>query len=159
MGYLSPEQPMACSLNVGRLSTFIGNPPVLAPAANNPNLISNGGFGEGWYGGGVATGWPRSTEDILTTNTTSGAQMELRGELGGMGFNDTALSYDVSVAWSDSSIEQNYATLIRDRTEMALYGLGGPNCTPNGTRIYTLKRSHRFQRSPAYSQLCSPDTC
>ena len=59
--------------------------------------------------------------------------MGLRGELEGMGFNDTALSYDVSLAWSDSSIKQNYATLIRDRTEMALYGLGGPNCTPNGT--------------------------
>ena len=118
---------------LGALSTFVGNPPVLAPAANNPHLASNGGFGQGYYGGGVRTGWPRSTEDILTTNTTSGAQVGLRGELEGMGFNDTALSYDVSLAWSDSSIEQNYATLIRDRTEMALYGLGGPNCTPNGT--------------------------
>jgi len=118
---------------LGALSTLIGNPYVAAPAANNPNLASNGGFGEGYYGGGVQVGWPRSTEDILTTNTTSGAQMGLRGELEGMGFNDTALSYDVSLAWSDSSIEQNYATMIRDRTENALNGLGGPNCTPNGT--------------------------
>jgi iron complex outermembrane receptor protein len=118
---------------LGALSTLIGNPYVAGPAANNPNLASNGGFGEGYYGGGVQVGWPRSTEDILTTNTTSGAQMGLRGELEGMGFNDTALSYDVSLAWSDSSIEQNYATMIRDRTENALNGLGGPNCTPNGT--------------------------
>ncbi|NKB33207.1 MAG: TonB-dependent receptor [Pseudomonadales bacterium] len=34
---------------------------------------------------------------------------------------------------SQSSIEQQYETIIRDRTELALYGLGGPNCTPNGT--------------------------
>jgi len=118
---------------LGALSTLVGNPPVVAPAANNPNLISNGGFGEGYYGGGMQVGWPRSTEDILTTNTTSGAQMGLRGELEGMGFNDTSLSYDVSLAWSDSSIEQNYSTMVRDRTENALNGLGGPNCTPNGT--------------------------
>ena len=118
---------------LGALSTLIGNPYVAAPAANNPNLISNGGFGEGYYGGGMQVGWPRSTEDILTTNTTSGAQMGLRGELEGMGFNDTSLSYDVSLAWSDSSIEQNYSTMVRDRTENALNGLGGPNCTPNGT--------------------------
>jgi len=118
---------------LGALSTYIGNPAVTEPAANNPHLASNGGFGQGYYGGGVRVGWPRSTEDIATTNTTSGAQMGLRGELDGMGFNDTPLSYDVSFAWSDSSIEQDYATLMRDRTEMALYGLGGPNCTPDGT--------------------------
>lgn len=134
---------------LGALSTFVGNPPVLAPAANNPHLASNGGFGQGYYGGGVRTGWPRSTEDILTTNTTSGAQMGLRGELEGMGYNDTALSYDVSLAWSDSSIEQNYATLIRDRTEMALYGLGGPNCTPNGTPNF------HFEAIPSFGALSS----
>ena len=42
------------------------------------------------------------------------------------------LEYDLSVAWSESSIEQEVSTLMRDRTELAINGLGGPNCTPNG---------------------------
>ena len=37
----------------GRVIHLSWQPYVAAPAANNPNLISNGGFGEGYYGGGV----------------------------------------------------------------------------------------------------------
>jgi len=107
---------------------------VLFRSANNPNLISNGGFGEGWFGAGVQTGWPRTTTgEQITSNQTSGVQMGMRGDLDGMGFNDSPLSYDVSLSWSSSSIEQEDDTLIRDRTELAINGLGGPNCTPNGT--------------------------
>ena len=43
------------------------------------------------------------------------------------------MTYDVTYSLSQSSIEQEYETLIRDRTELALYGLGGENCTPNGS--------------------------
>ena len=73
------------------LSTLVGNPPVLAPAANNHISV------KWWFRSRLLwwrceDGWPRSTENILTTNTTPGAQMGLRGELEGMGFNDTALS-------------------------------------------------------------------
>ena len=132
---------------LGALAPYVGNAPVTAPAANNPNLISNGGFGQGWYGGGVQIGYPRSLEDITTTNRTSGVQAGIRGDLEGMGFNDTSLSYDVSVSWSDSSIEQDYRTMIRDRTELALYGLGGPNCTPNGTPNF------HFEAIPSFSAL------
>ena len=115
---------------LGALAPFAGNAPLAAPAANNPNLASNGGFGEGWIGGGVQTGWPRNVEGQETRNMTSGAQAGLRGEFSIN--NGRVLNYDVSASWSSSSIEQDYTTLMRDRTEMALIGLGGENCTPNG---------------------------
>lgn len=117
---------------LGVLSTFIGNPPVLAPAANNPHLISNGGFGEGFLTSGntIATGWPRQGDDRITETETMGVQMGLRGDFE---WGDRAMTYDVSYSLSQSSVEQQYETMIRDRTELALYGLGGPNCTPNGT--------------------------
>lgn len=121
---------------LGALAPFVGNAPVTTPAANNPNLVSNGGFGEGWFGSGVQTGWPRTDDDLITENTTTGVQMGLRGEFGSFGPNESPLSYDVSFSWSDSSIEQETATLIRDRTELAITGLGGPNCTPNGTENF-----------------------
>ncbi|MFK7864916.1 MAG: TonB-dependent receptor [Pseudohongiellaceae bacterium] len=121
---------------LGVLAPFVGNAPVTTPAANNPNLVSNGGFGEGWFGSGVQTGWPRTDDDLITENTTTGAQMGLRGEFGSFGPNESPLNYDVSFSWSDSSIEQETATLIRDRTELAVTGLGGPNCTPNGTENF-----------------------
>ena len=124
---------------LGALSPYVGNPPVAAPAANNPNLISNGGFGEGWYGGGVQIGYPVRLED-LTTNTTSGAQMGLRGDLDGMGFNDTSLSYDVSVAWSDSSIEQNYATLIETELKWRCMALVDRTVLQTDTETSTLRQ-------------------
>ena len=54
---------------LGSLAPYVGNAPVTSPAANNPNLQSNGGFGQGWYGGGVATGWPISKTSGLPTET------------------------------------------------------------------------------------------
>ncbi len=117
---------------LGVLSTFVGNAPVLTPAANNPNLIANGGFGEGFLtsGNSIATGWPRTGEDRVTDTVTGGVQMGLRGDFN---WADRAMRYDVSLSFSESSVEQQYETLIRDRTELALVGLGGPNCTPDGT--------------------------
>ena len=134
---------------LGALAPYVGNAPVTSPAANNPNLISNGGFGQGWYGGGVSVGWPRSMEDRITSNRTTGAQMGLRGDLENLGFNGSGISYDVSLSWSDSSIEQDYQSMVRDRTELALYGLGGPGCTPNGTPNFN------FEAIPAFGALSS----
>ena len=116
---------------LGAFSTLIGNPAAVAPT-NNPHTIANGGFGVGYMtsGNAISTGWPRTGEDRITENRTAGAQLGLRGEFQ---FADRPLNYDVSYSLSESSIEQQYETLIRDRTEMALMGLGGPNCTPNGT--------------------------
>jgi outer membrane receptor protein involved in Fe transport len=119
---------------MGSLAALVGNAPIGA-VPNNPNNLANGGFGEGFFtnGNAVQTGWPRSNDDLITTNQTSAVQMGLRGELESLGFNDSSLNYDVSLSWSESSIEQETATLVRDRTELAINGLGGPNCTPNGS--------------------------
>lgn len=119
---------------MGSLAALAGNAPI-GTIPNNPNTAANGGFGQGFFvnGNAVRTGWPRTDDDLITTNQSSAVQMGLRGELEGLSFNDSALNYDVSLSWSDSSIEQETATLIRDRTELAINGLGGPNCTPNGS--------------------------
>ena len=115
---------------LGSLAPYIGNAPT-APAANNPNALSNGGFGQGWYGGGVATGWPTGrTSGLPTDQKESNIQAGFRGDFEGFGRD---LEWDLSVAWSESSIEQEVSTLMRDRTELAINGLGGPNCTPNGS--------------------------
>ena len=88
-------------------------------------------------------------EDRITSNRTTGAQMGLRGDLENLGFNGSGISYDVSLSWSDSSIEQDYQSMVRDRTELALYGLGGPGCTPNGTPNFN------FEAIPAFGALSS----
>ncbi|MEX2470297.1 MAG: TonB-dependent receptor [Pseudohongiellaceae bacterium] len=116
---------------LGALSTFVGNPPVGA-IPNNPHLASNGGFGEGYLTSGQAiqTGWPREQDDRITDNRTAGIQAGLRGDFE---IGDRAYDFDVSYSLSQSSIESQANALIRDRTELALYGLGGANCVPNGT--------------------------
>lgn len=116
---------------LGAFAEFAGNTPGLPPA-NNPNLAANGGFGEGFLtpGSTISTGWPREDEDLITSNKTSGLQAGFRGDFE---LADRPMTYDVSLSLSESSIEQEYNTMIRDRTELALSGLGGPNCTPNGT--------------------------
>jgi outer membrane receptor protein involved in Fe transport len=53
----------------------------------------------------------------------------LRGEFDAF---DRAISYDIGYSWSESSMEENYRTFNRERTELAALGLGGENCTPNG---------------------------
>lgn len=115
---------------LGVLGGFVGNAP--SPAANNPHLTANGGFGEGWLtnGNAIQTGWPREQDDRITNSRTAAIQAGLRGdfELG-----DRVYDFDVSYSLSQSSVESEANTLIRDRTELALYGLGGPNCTPNGS--------------------------
>ena len=114
---------------LGSLAPFVGNGPA-TPSANNPHTTENGGFNQGWYGGGMATGWPTNrTSGLPTDQKESNIQAGFRGDFEGFGRD---LEYDLSVAWSESSIEQEVSTLMRDRTELAINGLGGPNCTPNG---------------------------
>ena len=130
---------------LGSLAPYVGNAPVAAPAANNPNLASNGGFGQGWYGGGISVGWPRNTPTGLPTHQkSSNVQAGFQGDFTGF---DRDLEYDVSVSWSESSIEQEVSTMLRDRTELALNGLGGPNCTPNGNSELN------FMAVPAFAPL------
>ena len=141
---------------LGVLSTFAGNPPVLSPAANNPHLTANGGFGEGFVASGdsISTGWPRQGEDRVTDTETLGVQMGLRGDFE---WGERAMTYDVSYSVSQSSVEQQYETLIRDRTELALYGLGGPNCTPDGTPNFNFLAIPGFWGIWIFIRYCIPE--
>lgn len=116
---------------LGALSSLVGNPPVGA-IANNPTLTSNGGFGEGFLtpGNAIQTGWPRTQDDRITDNRTAGVQAGLRGEFE---LGEKVYNFDVSYSFSQSSIESQANALIRDRTELALFGLGGESCVPNGS--------------------------
>ena len=131
---------------LGSFAAFARNALPEGHNSNNPHTAANGGFNEGYFTGGdtISTGWPRTGEDRVTESLTSGAQLGLRGEFT---MADRPISYDVSYSWSYSSIEQQYETLIRDRTELALAGLGGPDCTPNGTRNFN------FLGYPAFAPL------
>lgn len=116
---------------LGALSSLAGNGPVGA-ISNNPTLASNGGFGEGYLASGnsIQTGWPREQDDRITDNRTAGIQAGLRGDFE---IGRKLYEFDVSYSVSQSSIESQANALIRDRTELAIYGLGGENCVPNGS--------------------------
>jgi len=116
---------------LGLMAPYVGNAPVGA-IPNNPNLTSNGGFGEGYLAAGnsIQTGWPREQDDRITDNRTAGIQAGLRGDFD---VGDKVYEFDVTYSFSQSSIESQANALIRDRTELALYGLGGEKCVPNGS--------------------------
>jgi outer membrane receptor protein involved in Fe transport len=116
---------------LGALAPFVGNS-FDGPILNNPTSMANGGFGEGYFtaGGSIQTGWPRTQDDRITNNRTAGIQAGFRGDFE---IGDKVYDFDVSYSGSQSSVESEANTLIRDRTELALYGLGGENCVPNGT--------------------------
>lgn len=133
--YLAPPgahggNPFGSQVELGHFAPEIGlSRPTEADIPNSPLSTANGGIGTAMQGTGVAVGWPRTANSDYTYNETMGVQAGLRGEFYAA---DRRFDYDVSYSWSGSSIEQNYRTLNRQNTELALQGLGGPECTPNG---------------------------
>ncbi|MCY4263294.1 MAG: TonB-dependent receptor [Gammaproteobacteria bacterium] len=124
----SPAQPIFALAELGAFAPVLG---MARPTiTNSPLSAANGGIGTAMFSTDIiATGWPREGNTLNTTNVTSGLQAGFRGEFEAA---DRVIGYDVSASWSYSSVEQSYLTLQRDRTELALQGLGGPNCVPNG---------------------------
>ncbi|MEX2132180.1 MAG: TonB-dependent receptor, partial [Pseudohongiellaceae bacterium] len=97
---------------------------------NAPVAGYNGGPNVASYQG-LRYGLPRQgADDNVTDTLTTSIQAGLRGEFE---VGDRVLNYDLSATWGGSSLEQNYRTFVRDRSELAANGLGGPNCVPNGT--------------------------
>lgn len=60
---------------------------------------------------------------------TTRIQLGLRGDFE---FGDKPWSYDFSVTHGESEFQTHFLGLDSDRLELAHYGLGGPNCTPDG---------------------------
>ncbi len=68
--------------------------------------------------------------DVHNEQTTTRFQLGLRGDVT---LGERPWSYDFSVTRGDSEFSTNFLGLDSDRLELAHYGLGGPNCTPDGT--------------------------
>ncbi|PCJ27094.1 MAG: hypothetical protein COA96_04045 [SAR86 cluster bacterium] len=96
---------------------------------NAPVSLANGGINIAFLTN-PRDGVPRTGERSNTNKSTSTiVQTGLRGDFT---YIDRDWNYDVSFSWSSSSNEQTYQTFNRQNTELAVNGLGGPNCTPNG---------------------------
>ena len=105
---------------------------------NAPNTLANGGLNVPFYASVQAGNTPRMGGNSNITEThTLGVQAGLKGEFYAM--NDRRFNYDVSYSWSGTSFEQEYQTFQRDRAELAVNGLGGPNCTPNGISDFNFR--------------------
>lgn len=103
--------------------------PTLEDMPNNPVALQNGGINVA-FGGYVRDNLPR---DGIRSNFTNTEESLLQaGFRGDFQFNDRDWNYDVSYSWSSTSNEQSYQVFNRERSELAVNGLGGPNCTPNG---------------------------
>jgi iron complex outermembrane recepter protein len=105
---------------------------------NSPNTLANGGLNVPFYNAINAGNFPRTGgNDNVTDTETLGVQAGVKGEFYAAG--DRRFNYDVSYSWSGTSFEQEYRTFQRDRAELAVNGLGGPNCTPNGIRDFNFR--------------------
>ena len=122
--------PMGNYLELGYFAPVAGlTRPTAADIPNNPVDLINGGPNTlAWHN--TRNGIDRPGGDGNKTDTSaSNVQVGLRGEFEAF---DRELRYDVGYSFSESSMEQNYHTFNRERTELASLGLGGEGCTPNG---------------------------
>jgi iron complex outermembrane recepter protein len=122
--------PVGAYLELGAFAAAAGNtPPTAADMPNHPLSVANGGPGIATWSQ-VRNGILRPGGDGNITETSSSAvQVGLRGTFDAF---DRELNYDVGYSFSESSMEENYRTFNREKTELAALGLGGENCTPNG---------------------------
>jgi iron complex outermembrane receptor protein len=105
---------------------------------NAPNTLANGGLNVPFYSNVQRGNAPRMGGNSNMTKTeTLGAQAGVKGEFHAL--DDRRFNYDVSYSWSGTSFEQEYQTFQRDRAELAVNGLGGPSCTPNGIRNFNFR--------------------
>ena len=122
--------PVGAYLELGAFAAAAGlTPPTAADMPNHPLAAANGGPNVAAWSQ-VRNGIVRQGGDGNITETSSSAvQVGLRGEFEAF---DRAINYDIGYSWSESSMEENYRTFNRERTELAALGLGGENCSPNG---------------------------
>ena len=114
LGYFAPAVGLTRPTSIPNVPTDGAN--------GGPNAVS---FGQ------PRTGLPRyDAKDNGTWANGSSVQLGLRGEIE---LAERTLNYDVSYSFSQSSLEVSGRNFIKDRTDMAVNGLGGPDCVPNGT--------------------------
>lgn len=110
----------------------------LAPTPSIPNApvrAANGGIGTlAFVGYNTHIPFPGGNESINETHT-QGAQLGLKGDFS---LFDRKFDWDVSYAYSKTDLSRTERTIDRYKAELAINGLGGPNCVPNGTTTYNL---------------------
>lgn len=134
---LPPLAGNTLGFGLGDFAAVAGNTAPTAAQASNPNTLANNGLGTSYWTT-PRYGTPRNGGDDNVTNThTAGIQLGLRGDfdLGGKVYD-----YDVGYSWSGTSLEQDYRTFQRDRAELAVNGLGGAGCTPNGVSDFDFEQ-------------------
>ncbi|MEX2334809.1 MAG: TonB-dependent receptor plug domain-containing protein, partial [Pseudohongiella sp.] len=105
---------------------------------NAPNTLANGGLNVPFYASVQDSNTPRmGGNSNITESETLGVQAGIKGEF--YALNDRRFNYDVGYSWSGTSFEQEYQTFQRDRAELAVNGLGGANCTPNGISDFNFR--------------------
>jgi len=118
-----------------------------ASISNAPIALANGGANVPMSAHIQTGNFPRVGGNTNKNRTeTVGVQAGIKGEF--LVLENRRFNYDVSYSWSGTSFELDYRTLQRDRAELAVNGLGGPNCTPNGVSDFDFV-SARGHISPA----------
>ncbi|MFM1897005.1 MAG: hypothetical protein RLZZ385_2079, partial [Pseudomonadota bacterium] len=114
-------------LELGHYAPLFGKP--LPVITNNPTDLANGGPNV-LYRSLLQFGLTRpGNDDDLNNAETMSAQLGLRGELE---LGDRVMDWEVSYSAGSSSNERRIREFSRYRAHMAGFGLGGPNCVPNG---------------------------
>ena len=135
-------------LELGNMAAAAGlTPPTAGSLTNAPIDVRNGGPNVPMSANVVLGNAPRvGADNNINRTETLGVQAGLRGEFEAVG--DRRWHYDVSYAWSGTSFELDYKTFQRDRAELAVNGLGGPSCTPNGVPDFNFTSVPGFWQTP-----------
>ena len=143
VGPIEPKYFFPSLLGAASFAPFVPDP-FAGGAPNDPSTIPNGGPLPAAPIPGVVP-LPLELADYTVRTPGIGPQRRFKGgnetenwryQLGVRGdftVGDKAWNYDVSATHGTNNFTTKALGLDKDRLELAMYGLGGPNCTPNGT--------------------------
>lgn len=131
MPVVNPGSPLTFVNGLSSQAALVGNT-MRMNIPNAPNGLYNGGLN------GAAlidfeTNFPRPLgggEQRRNESKTTGFSVGFEGDFS---IGSREFSYDTSLGYSSNERLREERVLSRSRTELALNGLGGPNCVPNGT--------------------------
>lgn len=134
--------PFVGSTGLGSQAAFAGNtPPTIT---NAPITTANGGLNVPSLVSFI-TRFPRPDggggNHRKNTSDTKAVSVDLKGDFSG------SWSYDVSLGYSSNERLREDRVLSRSRLELALNGLGGPNCQPNGRTDFDFSRAGAYWES------------
>ena len=129
------------------LAAFV-SPAYATPSFDNaPNNASHGGWGDitalDFIVGEYALD-DSNTNESKTNKILLGVKGEFEW------FGNKEAFYDVSYGYSSNESESYQLTIIKDNMELALNGLGGPDCTPNGISDMNLTLANPYYAPLSY---------